>query len=628
MDVRWRDELRPARDRDTNMNIRRRTRYITFVLGLLLLCIAPMASIAVTSKSASDIRILIDISGSMKQNDPQRLRAPALRLLTGLLPNGARAGVWTYGQQVNMLVPLAMVDAQWKERALEASKRINSAGLYTNIEEALTRASADWRTPDVGSDRHIIMLTDGWVDISKDPHANAASRARIVDDILPRLRDAKVKIHTIALSDGADHALLRQLSAASDGWYEKTDSADQLQRIFLRLFEKAAKPDTLPLKDNAVQVDASIEEMTFLVFREKDKNVELIAPDNKTFSAAQTNAAVHWHRDAGYDLVTVTKPQPGVWHVRGTQDSDNRVMVVTNLKVRATSLPNNLYIDDAPHYFVQLTQQGTVIRQQEFLDLVTLALELRGDQANAATATLLDDGKAPDVGAHDGTFSYRLPTPLKEGRFELNLRVDGKTFQREQRQVFNVYAQPAAATVTADPARPDHFVLAVVPHAGLIDMQTMQVGAVVTQPDGKTTELALAQSGPAEWRQEITVADTTAQYSVDFTVQGMRPDGKPINKKLQRLTFGAGGVHAAPEAEAPAPALPAEAAPQPQADAAAPADEAAAEEHINWITVAWQSLLINAVLIPLGVFGYKKWRRGQRPVVDAAIAETDAEAKT
>lgn len=610
---------RPARNRDTNMHIRRRIDYITYMLGLLLLCIAPMASIAVTSKSASDIRILIDISGSMKQNDPQRLRAPALRLLAGLLPNGVHAGVWTYGQQVNMLVPLATVDAQWKARALEASKQINSAGLYTNIEEALTRASADWQTPDV-SERHIIMLTDGLVDISKDPNVNAASRARIVGDILPRLRDAKVKIHTIALSDSADHALLRQLSAASDGWYEKADNADQLQRIFLRLFEKAAKPDTLPLKDNAVQVDASIEEMTFLVFREKEKDVELVTPDDKTLSAAQANASVHWYHDTGYDLVTITKPQPGTWHVRGTQDSDNRVMVVTNLKVRATSLPNNLYIDDAPYYFAQLTQQGTVIRQQEFLDLVKLGLELREGQANPITAELHDDGKAPDVSAHDGTFSYRLPTPLKEGRIELSLHVDGKTFQREQRQVFNVYAQPAAATVTADPANQNHYVLTVVPHAGLIDLQTMQVSAVVTQPDGKTTELPLAQSGPAEWRQEITMADPSARYTIDFAVQGMRPDGKPINKKLNRISFGADGIHAAgDETPAPQSAPP----PEPQAHAESPpAAEKPAEKHINWITVAWQSVLINAVLIPLGFFAYKKWRRGQQAAVSAAIEET------
>lgn len=606
---------------DKDMNIRRRTRYLTFVLGLFLPCITPASSIA-APQSAGDIRILIDISGSMKQNDPQRLRAPALRLLTGLLPNGARAGVWTYGQQVNMLVPLATVDAQWKERALEASKQINSAGLFTHIEEALTRASADWRVPKAGDERHIIMLTDGWVDISKDAAANAASRARVVNDLLPRLRDAKVKIHTIALSDGADHALLRQLSAASDGWYEKADNADQLQRIFLRLFEKTTKPATLPLEDNAVQVDAGIKEMTFLVFREKDKDIELITPDNKTLSAARAEVSVRWHREAGYDLVTITKPRSGTWYVRGAQDDDNRVMVVTDLHVRATTLPNNLYIDDAPYYFMQLTQQGTVIRQREFLDLVQPTLELREGQSAPVAQEIRDDGKAPDAAARDGTFSYRMPAPLKEGRVELSLRVDGKTFQREQRQVFNVYAQPAAAMVTADPTQQNRYVLAVVPHAGLIDAQTMQVSALVTQPDGKTVEIALAQSGAAEWRQEITVADPTARYTADFTVQGMRPDGKPLHKKLDRINFGVDGIRAVPEIPPPAPAQ-APAAPEP---APAPVDEhkPAAEQHINWFTVAWQAALINALLIPLGFFAYKKWRRGQQPAVSAAVVETEA----
>jgi len=57
----------------------------------------------------ADVRVLIDISGSMKKNDPNNLRRPALRLLVGLLPEDSRAGVWTFGQYVNMQVPLGKV---------------------------------------------------------------------------------------------------------------------------------------------------------------------------------------------------------------------------------------------------------------------------------------------------------------------------------------------------------------------------------------------------------------------------------------------------------------------------------------------------------------------------------------
>ena len=62
-----------------------------FLTAMLLL--VPYASHA--AGEVDDIRILIDVSGSMKQNDPANLRIPALKLINGLIPSGSRAGVWT-----------------------------------------------------------------------------------------------------------------------------------------------------------------------------------------------------------------------------------------------------------------------------------------------------------------------------------------------------------------------------------------------------------------------------------------------------------------------------------------------------------------------------------------------------
>ena len=50
------------------------------------------------------------------------------------------------------------------------------------------------------------------VDISKDQTQNKASRTRILQNILPRLRALDVAIHTIALSKNADHQLMRELA--------------------------------------------------------------------------------------------------------------------------------------------------------------------------------------------------------------------------------------------------------------------------------------------------------------------------------------------------------------------------------------------------------------------------------
>ncbi len=167
-----------------------------------------------------DVRILIDVSGSMQQNDPANLRVPALKLLIELLPAGATAGVWQFDQTAEMLVPPRTVDREWKAQARLAAGKIHSRGLFTHIEAALSAASADWSTPAAkDAPRHIILLTDGMVDVSKDATESAASRARLLADGLTRFQMLGVSVNAVALSEQADSALLNAMANGTDGWF-------------------------------------------------------------------------------------------------------------------------------------------------------------------------------------------------------------------------------------------------------------------------------------------------------------------------------------------------------------------------------------------------------------------------
>ncbi|MDH5660549.1 MAG: VWA domain-containing protein, partial [Gammaproteobacteria bacterium] len=130
-----------------------------------------------------DIRVLVDISGSMKKTDPKNLRQPAIRLLAGLIPAGSRSGIWNFGKQVNMSVKVGSVNKAWRSLAREQSKKINSVGLYTNIESAMRKASFDWKNPDPRYKRNLILLTDGHVDVSFDDKKDKASKKRILKEI-------------------------------------------------------------------------------------------------------------------------------------------------------------------------------------------------------------------------------------------------------------------------------------------------------------------------------------------------------------------------------------------------------------------------------------------------------------
>jgi hypothetical protein len=142
------------------------------------------------SAAVYDFRVVIDVSGSMKKTDPQNLRVPALKLINGLIPSGSRAGVWIFGKYVDMAVKWGEVNDSWRQRADLGADKIHSNALLTNIESALARARVGWDKPDPGRKRILLLLTDGKVDVSKDPAKNEKSRNQVLTASLQALKKA------------------------------------------------------------------------------------------------------------------------------------------------------------------------------------------------------------------------------------------------------------------------------------------------------------------------------------------------------------------------------------------------------------------------------------------------------
>jgi uncharacterized protein (TIGR03503 family) len=412
-------------------------RHHLFFIFLLAFTMVPAVSAQDADKA--DTRILIDISGSMKQNDPKNLRRSALRLIVGLTPPENRAGVWTFAQYTNMLVPLAVINDSWKKRARSVSERISSPGQFTNIEDVLTRATADWDKDSEQYRRNIILLTDGMVDVSKNKRENADSRQRILAELGPRIKAAGGKIHTIALSERADHELMRALSSMTDGWYEQVNNADELQRVFLRMFEKVSKPDSVPLVGNKFQLDDSIDEATLLVFnKDPRKPTRVTTPSGATFDANNPPTNVDWHRDEGYDLITISRPETGEWNIVAATDPDNRVTVVTDLKMITTDVPNRMAIGEFIPVEVYFSEKGEAVNDPQFLDVVQVSTTqiVKGEETEARPLHSQGDGK----------FSVNLGEGLSKGKVELVINADGKTFVRQRRQATQI-VQPVKLTI-------------------------------------------------------------------------------------------------------------------------------------------------------------------------------------
>ncbi|TQV82982.1 VWA domain-containing protein [Aliikangiella coralliicola] len=591
------------------------------ILKILVLSLATvtwtsivMAAQSVASNAKPDVRLLIDISGSMKKNDPNNLRVPALQLVTNLLPQGSEAGVWAFGRYVNMMVRLAPVDAQWQENATKSATKINSAGLYTNIGGVLEKASYGWSKPNPSEKRSLILLTDGMVDISKDPKVNAKERERILNQILPKLVNAKVSIHTIALSKNADHELLKTLSTQTDGWYQAVESAEELQKVFLKIFEQSAARDSLPLTDNNFNVDASIEEMTLLVFKQDPlEKVRLVAPDKSVIEDASPDGSVRWFTTAGYDLVTVKSPAPGAWQIDAKVDPDNRVMVVSKLGLDVAPVPNNLLAGEAINYQVGLLEDGKPITKPDFLSLVEARLVQSKQGQTSRLAMFYDSG--------NHQFKQNFFTDSFEGVLQLTLEVKSPTFERTRNHAINIYGSPLQHQVEISDQETKPHAIHFTVRDDIVQSESLKVNATVTQPDGEKQYMALEDF---DQPIELRVSPAGGDYAIALDIKGKSIVGRDFSVSPEPIVFSTSPTpsyllsqQAKPQEEevkevVEEPDAPAEEEKKPEEEEEKPAEptEEAVEQPEPEEEVDWTFWLIvgggaNLILIILGFFGWR-----------------------
>ena len=394
-----------------------------------------------------DVRIIVDISGSMKANDPNNLRQPAVRLLARMIPDGAEAGVWTFGQWVNMLVPHGEVGEDWRSTAVEKSREINSVALRTNLGEAIEKASDAYLSGEDLSATDFILLTDGKVDLSDDESVNQAERERILGPLLTRLTSRGATLHTVALSEEADLEMLEALAAQSGGHFSLTESAEGLNRAFLKALNAAVPQDQIPLSDEGFTVDSGVEEFTALIFWGEEetsatRSLELVGPNGQAFSKDRVADNMRWAAETGYDLITVTAPAAGKWVVNGELGDGSRVTVVSDLRMVVSPVPPTFTADEPVALKIAFFEEDSRIENPDFLNVIDVIVRLTSSDGRSGSKVLGGNQPPPD-----GIYTDEIASLPAAGDYELEVIADGNTFSRRFTAVTRFIA-PA----TADPA--------------------------------------------------------------------------------------------------------------------------------------------------------------------------------
>ncbi len=557
---------------------------------------------AVTIKSPEhELNVLIDVSGSMKQNDPDNLRIPAVKLLINLLPEGTKAGIWLFAQHTKVLIKAGVVNKHWKKSALSRINKIHSRGLFTNIEDAIQTSSQGWFQSSGEQKRNLILLTDGVVDVSKDIMQSAESRERVLVEQIPLLQQSGVKVYTIALSENADTELMDKLAFDTDGWSETANSAEQLQKVFFKMFKQAVPQDTVPLVGNTFTVDAGIKEFSVLVFKKRGAQAtQLIMPDNSKIGSANHRNNVAWLDEKTYDLVTIKKPKTGKWKIDATMDPDNQVMIVTDLKFQVDEIPHHLSENESLEILAYFTDQQQLISREDFLNLIDVSVERTDEQGGKV------DAKMQAVSGKQGLFKLVLKSGLEVGKHTIKIVADGKTFQRENSQTVEVAQSPIMLETDVNLA--ERIVkLKLIPDITAINAEMMTIQAMISQTN-KETETRIIEKKQGKWELELAAPAPGYSKIINFSIIAKTLQGNSISPSIRPVIIN-DALFSKTELIKPN-SIVEDMIKAPETDKNKEEEEITEEVEeqeggVNWMKTAAIVVGINIVLIVAGFFAYK-----------------------
>ncbi|HCH5093979.1 TIGR03503 family protein [Vibrio parahaemolyticus] len=313
-------------------------------------------------------------------------------------------------------------------------------------------------------------------------------------------------------------------------------------------FAFAASESAMSLLDNRFRVDPTIEQITFLVYREQSSQpVVLVRPDGKKYYAWGSYDNVRWYQEPSLDIISVDNPMPGPWQAVGKVTPKNNIRLISHLKLSTDVFPNRLYNGEALKFTARLTSDDKPLVLRDFLDRVNLRVTFTKFVENedelikeARPVPMIigefsDDGRGLDEQAGDGVFTVQLLIEVEPGKYRARITSGNGVFLRAQEQVILVYPNPVSRTFiqSRSPEKPHQLVVSgeqgmIAPGSIAVNVEQNAPDGFITysqgqvSQDGMKTTLNLdndPELGKYSWRGEIFATDFATQRALVFPIQ-------------------------------------------------------------------------------------------------------------
>ena len=214
------------------------------MLRILVFLAMTVIAAATANATPQDIILIIDNSGSMKNNDPHFLTRETVAEFVSGLADEQRAGLLLFGTQSRLISNLHS-SSQLNSR-IEAGElsQIDYLDMWTDTAAAIELALYELKMNGAANaEPVIIILTDGIVDTG-DKQDSKRRREWIMGGLAQQAHQARVRVFSIAFTAAADYELLQTLSQATRGDYFRILSATDIPAVFNKINQLLLAPSS------------------------------------------------------------------------------------------------------------------------------------------------------------------------------------------------------------------------------------------------------------------------------------------------------------------------------------------------------------------------------------------------
>jgi uncharacterized protein (TIGR03503 family) len=304
----------------------------------------------------------------------------------------------------------------------------------------------------------------------------------------------------------------------------------------------------IKLLQNRFRIDYKVEEITMVFFRKfGSPPVVLVRPDgSKIFQIQADGENVFWYDAATYDLVSIKNPMPGPWQAVGNILPESRVMVLSDITLKADPLPDVIFSGEILKQTAFLTNGGQPINYAEFRDVVSLDIRLAStnnpnfNNFGAEVQTIAqfeDNGRGMDETPLDGTFTGQFNLALPDGEWTPIFVVSTPMFTREQVDPnLMLYPNPIKIDVMQDGGGEGYHKLLIDAEREFVDMSTLLIDGKIRFPNGDVQNFSLTEQ-TEEAREHLIVNYEYGVYRVKLTAYGNTKSGRDFILDVPEYSF-------------------------------------------------------------------------------------------